>query len=160
MTTTTYPGVLTAASMEALMRTYFDACNAADVDAMMACFEPDAVHYFPPGMYDGPFRGSRTIAERWAQAVAELGSVWTVDCIATDPARGRAVMEWTHFKSYRDTILRGDEWYVFDAESGLIREIRAYYASPQDADLARLELGGFDYAGREYATVSPIERTR
>jgi len=27
--------------------------------------------------------------------------------------------------------LRGDEWYEFDEHSGLISEIRAYYASPQ-----------------------------
>ena len=52
-------------------------------------------------------------------------------------------------------MLRGDEWYVFDADSGLIREIRAYYASPQDPILDRLELGGFDYAGRGYPAAPP-----
>jgi hypothetical protein len=50
---------------------------------------------------------------------------------------------------------RGAEWVVFDKESGLIQEIRAYYASPQAKDLERLELGGFDYAGRGYRLVSP-----
>lgn len=160
MTTTTYPGVLTADGMERLMRTYFDGCNEADVDKIAACFEPDAVHYFPPDMYEGPFRGARTIGERWATAVAELGSVWTVDTIAADPRRGLAVMEWTHFKSYQGKVLRGDEWYEFDPASGLIREIRAYYASPQAPDLDRLELGGLDYEGRGYATTAPIERRR
>lgn len=41
----------------AMIRTieaYFAGCNAAHVDAMVACFTPDAVHYFPPGMYEGP----------------------------------------------------------------------------------------------------------
>ena len=49
------------------------------------------------------------------------------------------------------TVLRGDEWYEFDASTGLISEIRAYYASPQARDLQRLELEGFDYAGRGYS---------
>jgi hypothetical protein len=48
-------------------------------------------------------------------------------------------------------VLRGDEWYRFDPDSGLISEIRAYYASPQAAGLDRLELGGFPYAERGYA---------
>jgi SnoaL-like protein len=155
-----HPGVLTHEGMEALMRRYFDACNEADVDGIAACFVPDAVHYFPPGMYGGPFVGARTIGERWAGAVATLGSAWSVDNIVTDPNRGTAVMEWTHFKNYAGTILRGDEWYEFDPESGLIREIRAYYASPQDPALERLEIEGFDYAGRGYGMKSPVERTR
>jgi hypothetical protein len=155
-----YPGVLTREGMESLMRRYFDACNDADADAIEACFTPDAVHYFPPGMYGGPFVGARTIAERWVKAVETLGSAWTVDALVIDPDTGRAVMEWTHFKNFHGTILRGDEWYEFDPESGLIREIRAYYASPQAPGLDRLELGGFDYAGRGYGLVSPVERVR
>jgi len=65
------------------------------------------------------------------------------------------VIEWTHFKTKQGTVLRGDEWYVFDPGSGLIREIRAYYASPQDASLDRLELGGYDYAAHGYAAAPP-----
>jgi hypothetical protein len=72
-----------------------------------------------------------------------------------DERRGEAVIEWTHFKTDQGTVLRGAEWVVFDKESGLIQEIRAYYASPQAKDLERLELGGFDYAGRGYRLVSP-----
>lgn len=153
-----YPGVLTSEGMATLMRRYFDACNAADVDGVAACFEPDAVHYFPPGMYDGPFRGARTIGERWALAVERFGSIWTVDSIVADTSCGVAVMEWSHFKTLEGTVLRGDEWYVFDPLSGLIREIRAYYASPQDPSLERLELGGFDYQGRGYPTSAPFTR--
>ena len=37
----------------------------------------------------------------------------------------------------------------------LMQEIRAYYASPQAADIKRLELGGFDYERRGYKLVSP-----
>jgi hypothetical protein len=154
-----YPGVLTHEGMEALMRRYFDACNEADAEKIAACFTEDGVHYFPPGMYGGPFVGAKTIAERWVSAVENFGSMWTVDSLVTDPASGRAVMEWTHFKTLEGTVLRGDEWYQFDPESGRIREIRAYYASPQDRTLERLELGGFDYEGRGYATSQPFVRS-
>ncbi|MGH9035688.1 MAG: DUF1330 domain-containing protein, partial [Acidimicrobiia bacterium] len=64
--------------MESLIRRYFDACNAADVEGIAACFVPDAVHYFPPGMYGGPFVGAETIAQRWVAAVRDFGSHWTV----------------------------------------------------------------------------------
>jgi SnoaL-like domain len=160
MVATNAPGVLTREGMESLMRQYFDACNAADIDAIAACFTPEAVHYFPPGMYEGPFVGPHTIGARWRAAVETVGSVWTVDALVIDPDSARAVMEWTHFKSFHGTILRGDEWYEFDPASGLIREIRAYYASPQADGLKRLELGGFDYAGRGYPLQPPIERTQ
>jgi uncharacterized protein (DUF1330 family) len=141
--------------MAALIRRYFDACNSADVDAIAACFVPDAVHYFPPGMYEGPFRGARTIADKWRGAVENLGSYWTVDRVVCDPTTHQAVIEWTHFKTRQGTVLRGDEWYAFDPGSGLISEIRAYYASPQDRSLERLELGGYDYAARGYALAPP-----
>jgi uncharacterized protein (DUF1330 family) len=141
--------------MEELIRTYFDACNAADVEGVAACFVPDAVHYFPPGMYDGPFRGARTIAERWRGAVETFGSYWTVDRVVADPASHQAVIEWTHFKTKQGKVLRGDEWYLFEPSSGLIKEIRAYYASPQDPNLERLELGGYDYEGNGYALQPP-----
>jgi hypothetical protein len=151
---------LTHEHMEQLIRRYFDGCNEADVEKMTSCFVPDAVHYFPPGMYGGPFVGATTIADRWVSAVQTLGSVWTIDQLITDPPSARAVIEWTHFKTYAGTVLRGDEWYVFDRDSGLIREIRAYYASPQAPDLHRLELGGFDYAGRGYPCDPPFVRQK
>jgi hypothetical protein len=147
-------GELTWGAMESRIRRYFDDCNSGEVERIAAHFEADGVHYFPPGTYEGPFRGARTIAEKWRAAVQKLGSHWTVDTIICDPPRRRAVIEWTHFKRAQGIILRGDEWYEFSAR-GLIREIRAYYASPQDATLKNLELGGFDYAGRGYPLKSP-----
>lgn len=146
------PGAeLSAARMEAAIRGYFAACNAGDVGRIASYFEPDAVHYFPPGMYGGPFRGAETIARKWRDAVEALGSLWTVDQVICDPPGRRAVVEWSHFKRLRGVLLRGDEWYVF-GPGGRIAEIRAYYAAPQDAALERLELEGFDYAGRGYPT--------
>ena len=145
---------LTGEAMERRVRDYFVACNSGLVDRIAAHFEPDAVHYFPPGMYQGPFRGGETIGQRWKAAVETLGSFWTVDQVICDPPTRRAVIEWTHFKRKSGVILRGDEWYIF-SPSGLIQEIRAYYASPQDASLQALELGGFDYAGRGYPMKAP-----
>jgi hypothetical protein len=140
--------------MESRIRRYFDDCNSGDVARIASNFEPDGVHYFPPGMYEGPFRGAFTIAEKWHAAVQKLGSYWTVDNVMCDPPRRRAVIEWTHFKRAQGVMLRGDEWYEFSPR-GLISEIRAYYASPQDISLQSLELGGFDYAGRGYPLKAP-----
>jgi hypothetical protein len=145
---------LTAAGMEKRIRDYFADCNSGVIARIAAHFEPDAVHYFPPGMYEGPFRGALMIANKWNQAVEKLGSYWTVDQVICDPPTRRAVIEWTHFKRKQGVILRGDEWYIF-SPSGLIAEIRAYYASPQDASLKALELGGYDYAGRGYPMKAP-----
>lgn len=144
-----------AAHMDKTIRTYSDGCNEADLAKMQSCFVPEGVHYFPPGMYEGPFRGAQKIAERWRQAVETLGSYWSVDKLLIEPVSWQAVMEWTHFKTKQQKMLRGIEWYEFDPASGLISEIRAYYASPQASDLDRLELGGFDYHGRGYPASPP-----
>lgn len=141
--------------MDLCIRTYFDGCNEADIEKIISCLMPDAVHYFPPGMYDGPFRGATKIAEKWRDAVKNLGSYWTVDRLLIEPVSQQAVMEWTHFKTKQGAVLRGIEWYEFDANTGLISEIRAYYAAPQSPDLARHELGGFDYPGRDYPSGPP-----
>jgi methyltransferase len=149
---------LTKSGMRDLIVTYFDACNAADVDTITASFVPDGVHYFPPGMYGGAFVGNTTIAQRWADAVQNFGSIWTIDAMIVDADTAMAVVEWSHFKTKHGKLLRGNEWYDFDRSTGLIREIRAYYASPQAADLETLELEGFDYAGRGYVLEPPFTR--
>ena len=65
------------------------------------------------------------------------------------------MIEWSHYKTKLGVTLRGAEWYEFDDETGLISELRAYYSSPQDKILQRLELGGMDYEGRGYSTLPP-----
>lgn len=137
--------------LELTIRRYFDGCNEADIEKMAGCFEPDATHYFPPGMYGGAWHGARAIAERWSGFVASKGSSWTIDRLICEPESDQAVIEWTHVKALEGRVLRGDEWYLFDPRSGLISEIRAYYAAPQDATLEWSELDGFDYRGRGYA---------
>jgi len=145
---------MTKAGMEVWIRAYFDACNSGDVTRIAAYFEPDAIHYFPTGMYGGAFRGAATIGKKWHDAVRDLGSYWTVDHVICEPETRRAVIEWTHFKRKSGVRLRGDEWYIF-SERGLILEVRAYYASPQDKSLNVMEIEGFDYAGRGYPTKPP-----
>jgi methyltransferase len=142
--------------MRAVIQRYFEACNRGDSDGIAACLTADAIHYFPPGMYGGAFRGARAIGDRWAGAYQGLGSRWVLETVAVDAEANTAVAEWTHYKTKEGTVLRGDEWYEFDEASGLISEIRAYYASPQAADLPRLELAEFDYGGRGYSQLPPL----
>lgn len=144
--------------MRAVVQRYFEACNRGDSDGIAACLTPDAIHYFPPGMYGGAFRGARAIGDRWVKAYNELGSRWALETVVVDAEANTAVGEWTHYKTKQGSALRGDEWYEFDEASGLISEIRAYYAAPQTADLTRSELAEFDYGGRGYSQQPPGAR--
>jgi hypothetical protein len=143
--------------MEDTIRTYFEGCNEADTAKMAATFHPDAVHYFPPGL-EGPWRGAETIAAKWRHLVLTIGSAWTIDRMVTDPVSLQAVIEWTHYKTKPGGFLRGDEWYAFDPTTGLITEIRAYYASRSDPERPEVELEGFDYAARGYHLACPVGR--
>ena len=149
------PPDITPAFMEAAIRRYFDACNAADHAALLACFTEDAVHYFPPGLPDIPWRGNDTIAKKWIWCVDNLGSQWSIEKILCSSSAPEAVIEWTHWKRKTGAALRGDEWYVFDTETGRIKEIRAYYASSADQDVAINQLVDFDYAARGYRLNAP-----
>jgi ketosteroid isomerase-like protein len=139
----------TPADHAAAIRRYFDACNAADLEALVECFTPDAVHYFPPGLPDVPWRGAGTIAKKCV-AWVERGSQWTIEKILVSHDSPEAVIEWTHWNKADGTALRGDEWYRFDRQSGRIAEIRAYFAARPDRAARISELVGFDYAGRGY----------
>ncbi len=135
---------------EALIRRYFAACNAADYAGLTSCFTPDAVHYFPPGLPEIPWRSADVIAKKWIWCVENLGSRWTIEKVLVSHDSNEAVIEWTHWKRKTGTAQRGDEWYVFDETSGLIKEIRAYYAAPAVKDIPIGELVDFDYKGRGY----------
>jgi hypothetical protein len=143
---------------EAIIRRYYEGCNEADVEKMRSCFVPEATHYFPAGAPQGPFVGAAAIAAGWRDAVATLGSSWVIERLAIDASTRVAVLEWTHYKPAQGTYLRGDEWFEFD-ESGLIREVRAYYAAPPSVPPRSHELGGFPYVPRGYSTTPPIDRT-
>lgn len=97
----------------------------------------------------GVRRRSPSAGRRRWKISARIG----IDALVIDEGKAETCIEWKHFKTCQNRVLRGSEWIEFDRASGLIKEIRAYYASPQDAEVERLELGGFDYKGREYSLV-------
>ncbi|WMT91891.1 nuclear transport factor 2 family protein [Pelagibacterium sp. H642] len=146
-----------AQKAEALIRRYFAACNAGDHAGLVSCFTPDAVHYFPPGLPDAPWRGAHAIADGWVWCVRTLGSRWTIEKVLAGPDGKEAVIEWTHWKTAIGEALRGDEWYIFDDNIERIAEIRAYYASPVDKSQPVNKLHGFDYAGRGFAMKPPSQ---
>ena len=92
----------------ALIRRYFDACNEADYDKLVSCFTPDAVHYFPAGLPDIPWRTADVIARKWQWCVENLGSQWTIERILVSHDSHEAVIEWTHWKAKLGKALRGD----------------------------------------------------
>lgn len=138
--------------LESLVRVYYDACNAGDVEAIAACFTPDAHHYFPAGAPQGTFASAKAIAQGWADVVGRLDSRWTIDHLVIDVATREVAIEFTHWKPAVDGYLRGTEICRFGAD-GLMTEIRAAYAAPANA--AMHEYGDFPYAGRGYATRPP-----
>lgn len=133
------------------VRVYFEACNEASREKFEEVLTEDAVHYFPPKV-GGPFYGRDAIIELWATFVREKDSRWTIDRLVADDRE--AAVEWTHFKPNDGEHIRGAEWYEFD-QSGKIREIRAYYASPRDPSLKTNELEGFPYARKGFALDPP-----
>ena len=140
-----------AAGIEQAVKAYIRACNDGDTETIAGCFCSDAVHYFPTGP---KWSGASTIGGNFSQRVRELGHVWTVDAVLVDADRRAAALEWTQFGK-NGRVLRGVDWFVFEAGSFRIQEIRAYGAAPIQPDLERQELRDFDYAGRGYPMTRP-----
>ena len=141
---------------EAPIRRYFDACNAAGHAALVSCLTPDAVHCFPPGLPGISWRDVVAIAAEWVWCVENLGSRWTIEkVLLAEDSAPEAAIEWTHWKTGSGTAQRGDEWYRFGPASGLISEIRVYYAAPAVQDVPVGEPVGFDYRGRGYRLEPP-----
>lgn len=146
---------VSAAKAEALIRHYFDMCNKADRQGLIDCFTPDAVHYFPPGLPGAPWRGAEAIADGWVWCVQNMGSKWTIEKLLCSADGREGVIEWTHWKTAINEVLRGDEWYVFNEDVTRIAEIRAYYASPVNKAEPVNRLHEFDYAARGYHMQPP-----
>jgi methyltransferase len=144
-----------AQRIERLIRESIRACNLADTNAIAACFTPDAVHYFPTG-YSPKWSGASTIAENFSMVVRERRRCWTVDQVLVDVERYAGVLEWTSFAGHSDSIMRGVDLFLFDPQTLRIQEVRPYTAAPVQPDMARQELGDFDYAGRGYPTSRPL----
>ena len=130
------------------VRSYYEALNTGDADAVAAHFTDDAVHYYTRL---GPHEGGRTIAEHAAWAVANIEGRWVLENGLDDGEQ--AAIEWT--MTWRDPrsgeprLDRGAELFSF--RDGLISEIRAYHhggpKNPQG------DLIGFDHAERGYTTL-------
>jgi hypothetical protein len=139
-----------AQRMERVIRTYIQACNDADAEAIAACFHPQAAHYFPLGC--SSWLGAVTIGGNIANVVREQGFRFTVDQLLSDVDRYASTMEWTRINRQGDRLVRGVDWFVFERQTFSIREVRCYYAASLDADLPRQELMDFDYAALGYPT--------
>ncbi len=133
------------------VRKYFEACNEGNCEKMYSCFADDVVHYFPAGV-GGPYIGKKSIANLWINSARTNGSRWTIDRIVANAST--VAIEWSHFKPKVGELIRGAEWYEFNAH-GLITVIRAYYASPRDAHRKVNELEGFSYASRGFPVTPP-----
>lgn len=138
-----------------LIERYFEACNNADRQGLIDCFTKDATHYFPPGLPDTPWRSGEKIADMWVHCVKTLGSRWTIDRMLVGADGHEVVIEWTHWKTNTDQVLRGDEWYLFNDDITKIREVRAYYAAPVDPQRQINKLQGYEYEERGYAMEAP-----
>ena len=139
-----------AQRIEHAVRTYIQACNDADADAIAACFCADAVHYSIMPKWSG----ADTIGGNFAKRVQERRLCWTVDQLLVDVDRCAATLEWTQFDR-NARVLRGVDWFVFEPHTLQIREVRPYFAAAPNPDLTRQELRDFDYAGQGYPTNAP-----
>ena len=140
-----------ADGIEQAIRSYIEACNDGDAPRIAACFASDAVHYFPTV---AKWSGATTIGGNFLKRVEALSHFWTVDEVLVDADRRAGVLEWTQFDK-EGRVLRGVDWFVFEAGAFRIKEIRAYGAAPIQRDLERQELQDFDYAGRGYPMARP-----
>jgi hypothetical protein len=140
-----------AQKMEQMVAAYFEACNKVDARAIASCFAPGAVHYFP---HAAPIRGGTNIGEMIVQIIRNSGGEYFIDRMFTNVEHHAAAVEWSKTFNEKDRIVRGFEFYEFDPDTLLIREIRGYFAAPFNAKQARNELVGFDYTGRGYKSLS------
>ena len=126
------------------VRSYYDALNTGDADAVARHFTDDAVHYYTRR---DPHVGARAIAENAALGVEHLGAHWKLEHAVE--GEDEVAIEWTmafdHPRDGRRMLDRGAELLAFRGD--LICEVRAYY-NERGGDLA-----GFDHAARGHTTL-------
>ncbi len=129
------------------IRSYYEALNSGDADAVAAHFTDDATHYYTRL---GPHEGAETIGQMTNLAVESIEAEWFVENALESGDGDEAVIEWTMTwrdpKSGEKRLDRGTEWFVF--RDGLIAEVRAYHhGGPKNPSG---DLLGFDHEGRGY----------
>jgi ketosteroid isomerase-like protein len=126
------------------VRSYYEALNTGDGDAVAAHFTPDAIHYYTRRE---PQHGARAIADNAALGVERLNARWTLEHAVE--GEDEVAIEWSmafnHPRDGRRLLDRGAEFLRFEGD--LIREVRAYY-NERGGDLS-----GFDHAGRGHTTL-------
>jgi ketosteroid isomerase-like protein len=130
------------------VRSYYEALNTGDADAVARHFTEDATHYYTRL---GPHEGGRTIADHAALAVSAIEGRWTIEDAITDGERVAIewTMTWRHPESGEQRLDRGTEW--FELRDGLISEVRAYHHGGRKNPSG--DLLGFDHAGRGHTTL-------
>jgi ketosteroid isomerase-like protein len=126
------------------VRSYYEALNTGDADAVANHFTDDAVHWYTRRE---PHVGARAIAENAALGVEHLNARWTLEHAVE--GEDEVAIEWSmafdHPRDGRRLLDRGAEFLAF--RDGLICEVRAYY-NERGGDLA-----GFDHAARGHTTL-------
>ena len=134
--------------------------DAGDAVGVAAHCTTDAVHHFPPDMYDGPHdrlgvdRGHRAVRSHHGHRIRRVDAFQDVPADRTE--RRRVVP----LRSRSSVARPSDGSGSRPSHSSLLAQIRAYYASPQYRTRDRLELGGFGYAARGHPMEPPFERSR
>lgn len=131
------------------IRSYYEALNTGDAEAVSAHFTDDAVHYYTRL---GPHEGAKTIGDHAALAVNSIEGQWYVENAIEQG--DQAVIEWTmtwrHPESGEKRLDRGTEWFLM--REGKIAEVRAYHhggkKNPQG------DLLGFDHEARGYTMLA------
>ena len=127
------------------IRSYYEALNGGDADAVSAHFTDDAVHYYTRL---GPHEGAEAIGRFAALGVESIDAQWYVENAIEEG--DQVVIEWTMTWRAPDSgaqrLDRGTEWFLI--RDGKIAEVRAYHhggkKNPQG------DLLGFDHKGRGY----------
>jgi ketosteroid isomerase-like protein len=130
------------------IRSYYEALNTGDADAVAAHFTEDAVHYYTRLQ---PHESAETIGRNAALGVESIDAQWYVENAIEQG--DQVVIEWTMTwrapESGEKRLDRGTEW--FRIRGGRIAEVRAYHhggkKNPQG------DLLGFDHEGRGYTTL-------
>jgi ketosteroid isomerase-like protein len=127
------------------VRSYYEALNSGNAEAVAAHFSDDAVHYYTRL---GPHEGAETIGRYAALGVESIDAQWYIEnAIAQgDQVAIEWTMTWRAPESGEKRLDRGAEWFLI--RDGKIAEVRAYHhggkKNPQG------DLLGFDHAGRGY----------
>ncbi len=126
---------------------YYRGCNTSDKALMISTFTPEVVHYF---VDHSAVRGAEALANYWIKVGPRTVANWQLDHAVVQETEAviEWSMKWTPAATGVPELLRGAEWYVFEA--GKIAEIRSYHNNFYLQNDKNRELWDFDYSSRGY----------